>query len=90
MTEEELKSVRVNLNDSCVVRLRKSGADRLNQESLEFKRRFPDVRVFQDPKMYSAGDEYKCQLWGLMHTFGDMISLGGVPPFETEIEVHRG
>lgn len=79
--------MKVNINDHCTVKLTKIGADRLNRESIQFKNAYPNVRAFQDPRMYSEGDEYKCQIWNLMNTFGDLVLLGHYPPFETEIEI---
>ena len=79
----------INLNDTVSVRLRNSGADRLNRESIAMKNKYPDVRVFQDPRIYSAGDVYQCQLWDLMRTFGDMLLKGFELPFDTNIEVSQ-
>lgn len=87
---DEIKSVVVNLNDSCEVILNQRGADRLNKESIDFKRRFPNVESFQNPRLYHEGDVYRCQMHTLFSVFGDMIHLGGLPPFSTDIEVKRG
>lgn len=79
--------MKVNLNDRCRVTLRESGAKRLNENAEYYAKKFPNASWFQGQKPYSAGDVYSAQLWSIMQDFGDLIQLGALPPFETEMEI---
>lgn len=82
-----MKTVTVNLNDRCTVKLTEVGAARLNADSSHYETEYPNVKAFKNPKQYSNGDQYSCQIHELFSTFGDLVSLGAMVPFGPDIEV---
>ncbi len=78
--------MKFNINHNVKVRLTGTGVEILKAHHEDLERYFPKIGPFVPPK--EDGDGFsKWQLWDLMHTFGPYIQLGGIVPFETEIEI---
>ncbi len=76
-----------NINDYVRVRLTEDGRgiDRMRYEE-KFPRHLREKYPYRPPEENADGWS-KWQLWHLMETFGRNISLGGILPFETTIEL---
>lgn len=77
----------LNLNDKVRVRLTDIGREIHRRQFDEFKQRFPAFGYDYSPPKEDADGWSEWQLWDLMGTFGNYISLGCNVPFETTILV---
>jgi len=77
---------RIDMNGYVKVKLNKEG-DRILKESHD--RLYYGISIKREYKAISKDkDGYsKFQLWELMSQFGEHISMGCIPPFDTEIIV---
>ena len=73
-----------NINEYVWVRLTQSGKLIHRRNHDELRRQFPCLERYRAPLPDSAGYT-RGQLWDLMQTFGPHFSLGGEPPFHTDI-----
>ena len=73
-----------NINENVWVRLTDVGREYHRSRHEEYY----GVMPYHAPEEDSNGWS-KWQLWHLMKTFGESISLAGFPPFETEIRFSK-
>ena len=76
-------SLRFNINNCVRVRLNDQGRQ-IHRDNHE---RYATPKYPYQPPSEDADGWSKWQLWSLMSEFGSHISLGRMPPFETEIEI---
>lgn len=77
-----------NINQHVKVRLNGRGLAILENQHWDLQRHLSTPRPFKPPKTDEHGFS-RWQLWDLMSTFGEHISLGFEPPFETEIIIEE-
>lgn len=77
--------VKTNMNYAVKVKLNEDGIDILHKQHDELYRH----NGFLAPRPFTLKlDEegyYRTQLWALMQDFGPHISVGRIPPFDTDI-----
>lgn len=73
----------VDLNDSVKAVLTEFGANILNEQNLEMKRKVSSIAWKTD---YKSGDEYETTLWSLINHFGYTCTAGGEKAFK-DIEI---
>lgn len=78
--------IRFNINYYVRVKLTEYGKKILRENYEEFRKSFPLVGDYQEPKEDENGWS-KWQLWVLMSELGQYCCAGGNQPFETEIEL---
>lgn len=80
--------MKLNINDSIKVKLNDHGMEILREEHEYYRERMPKLGDFVDRR---DEDGYmKFQLWDFMARFGKHITLGSIPPFDTEIILEAG
>ena len=82
MSDQNL--VDFNINENVWVRLTQSGKLIHRRQHDELRKEFPSLGRYRPPYADAAGYT-RWQLWDLMQTFGPHITLGGDPPFHTDI-----
>ena len=81
-----MKKFEFNHNDYVTVTLTKEGAEHLSKLRKEFYDAYP--KLPRRKEVFAEGEVYRTQFWNLINDFHEMISLGGVSPFEMgKIEV---
>lgn len=78
--------MRFNINHKVKVRLSDRGLAILESQHWDLQRHLSKPRPFEPPKTDADGWS-SWQLWDLMGTFGEHITLGVELPFEIEIEM---
>lgn len=76
--------MRFNTNHHVKVRLTERGLTILEKQHWDLQRHLSKPRPFTPPTTDEDGFS-RWQLWVLMSTFGEHISMAIEPPFETEI-----
>ena len=77
--------MKFNINDYVKVKLTDKGRELHKRYQNELLKHW-DKYEYKAPKEDEDGWS-KWQLWDLMQTFGPHIHLGGINPFDTEIEI---
>lgn len=76
-----------NVNNYVRIKLTDYGKEILRKRFDEMHEKFPKAfKKFRTPKEDADGWS-KWQMWDLMNTFGDYVSLGMEVPFDTVIEI---
>lgn len=78
--------IKININFTVRVKLTDFGREMHRKDHVDFWTAHgrPDMRYH--PPVTDSDGWSRFQLWSLMQCFGNHVSLGSVPPFETEIE----
>jgi hypothetical protein len=85
--------MKFNLNYKVRIKLNDRGREILREQHDELYKIFVERGVKKPeyrPKTEDADGWSEWQLWDVMGTFGAYISLGSLPPFETEIDIPEG
>ena len=78
--------MKFNINNYVRVKLTEKGKQKLKKDYESFRKVNPYLREYAPPVEDAEGYS-KWQLWCLMEKLGKHISLGGVVPFDTEIDI---
>ena len=78
--------MKFNINEKVKVKLNEHGLKILKDQHDELRGWCPSIGEYREPKIDNDGFT-EFQLWNLMEKFGSHITLGSIPPFETEIEI---
>lgn len=76
-----------NLNESVRVQLTGRGRQIHRRRFEQLREAFPRMDLPYTPPKEDAGGWSEWQLWVLMETFGEHVSIGADPPFETTIDI---
>lgn len=75
-----------NINEYVAVRLTDEGRAEHKRQHDELNAQFTKKLDYRPPKEDEEGWS-KWQAWVLINTFGHMVDMGSMPPFETTIRV---
>ena len=79
--------MKFNVNEYVLVKLEPEGIKEMKRQHDEFINTFPDCKiVWQEPTVDEDGYT-KFQLHVLMNTFGHLMTLGAVMPFDSLIKL---
>lgn len=81
--------MKFNVNNNVRVRLTAEGLDILRVQHEKLAKEYPKVLAYRAPFTPPASVDgwTTYQLWWLMAVFGNYMSCGCNPPFETEIDI---
>lgn len=72
----------------CVIRAEFNVNDHVRVKLTDVGRRHLTLPVNQPRTVTEDADGWsRWQLWDLMHTFGEVVYMGGAVPFDTDIEI---
>jgi len=78
--------IKFNINEYVHVQLNKSGLDEIKKQHDKLKKSFPNLSCLKMPEEDDNGWS-KWQMHDLMSTFGNVITMGMEPPFNTNIRI---
>lgn len=76
----------LNMNDNVKVKLTQTGLKELKRQHEELRTKVPSIGEFKAPPVDEEGySEFQC--WVLFSALGNLMVLGGEPPFEIDVLV---